>query len=218
MLPLKHHSMDKNHYSDIEEWLSVASHVLGAMFSIVGLVLLINKATTLHSSFAAWVYGLSLCAMFVSSSIYHLEKDAARRAIFRKIDHIAIYFLIAGSYTPLLLISVEGWIASAGLLVIWLVAFAGITFKLLLGHRFPKVSIITYAIMGWMALFAIYPIYLSVPFGGFVLLLAGGLCYSAGIPLYLLKSRHYSHAIWHVCVVAGAACHFFLMYLYVYAV
>jgi hemolysin III len=208
--------MDHNTYSNQEEWLSTATHALGAVLAAVGLILLIDKADSTAGIFSAWVYGLSLVAMFLSSSIYHITTNPIRKIWLRKIDHIAIYLLIAGSYTPFLTITVSGKLALIGLIVIWSVALAGILFKLILGHKYPKTSIITYALMGWLALFLIYPIYQALPNAGFILLLAGGVCYSAGIPLYLMKRRHYSHALWHLFVVAGAACHFFAIYRFVY--
>lgn len=216
MLPLKPDAMDHSTYSVSEEKLNSLTHALGAILSIVGLTLLLQTASSALGLLVAWVYGLSLIAMFVSSAIYHATVNPVRRLWLRKVDHIAIYLLIAGSYTPFMAIGVGGTIGMVALIVVWAIAVAGILFKLLLGHKYPKISIVTYAIMGWFALFLIYPIYQSLVIPGFILLVAGGLCYSAGIPLYLLKSRHYSHALWHLCVVAGAACHFFAIYLYIY--
>ncbi|WP_371193381.1 hemolysin III family protein [Glaciecola sp. SC05] len=216
MLPHKSNTMDHSSYSRSEEWMNTLTHAIGAVLAAIGLVLLIRSAENTIALVTAWVYGISLLAMFLSSSIYHSTVNSIRRAWLRKIDHIAIYLLIAGTYTPFMALSVKGQVGNIGLAVIWAIAIAGILFKMLLGHKYPKISIITYAIMGWMALFFIYPIYQALPTQGFVLLFAGGLCYSAGIPLYLMKNRHYSHALWHVCVAAGAACHFFSIYYYVY--
>jgi len=215
MLPLKSKDMDHSSYSRNEEKLSSLSHAVGALFAIVGLISLVYAADSALALMAAWIYGVSLLCMFVSSSLYHITLAPSWRTILRKIDHIAIYLLIAGTYTPLLAISVGSTIAIAGLSLIWLIALSGIMFKLTLGHKYPKISIISYAVMGWMALFLIYPIYQSLALQGFILLVAGGLCYSAGIPLYLMKHRHYSHALWHLCVAAGAACHFFSIYYFV---
>lgn len=216
MLPLKHDTMDYGSYSIIEEKLNSMTHAVGALLAIIGLTVLVMAANSTATMIAAWVYGLSLIAMFVSSSIYHASKDPQKRNWLRKIDHIAIYLLIAGSYTPFMAIGVGGTLGIVALIVVWAIGIAGIFFKLFLGHKYPRISITTYAVMGWLALFLIYPIYQSLDIQGFILLVAGGLCYSAGIPLYLLKSRHYSHALWHLCVVAGAACHFLAIYYYIY--
>ncbi len=215
MLPKKSAHLEKNHYSKSEEWMNSLSHGLGFLFAAFGLYLLLAKAEGLGETVSSWVYGLSLCGMFLSSTIYHACVSIKWRARLRKVDHIAIYLLIAGSYTPFLLLSIGDRLGYIGLVVIWAIGIAGILFKLFAGHKYPKLSISTYAAMGWMALFLIYPIYQNIESSGVYLLLGGGLCYSAGIPLYLLKSRHYSHALWHVAVTAGAALHFFAIYNYV---
>lgn len=216
MLPKKtSEQLDSNIYSDGEERLNALSHAFGLVLALIGLVALILKANTLLSTSVATVYGLSLVLMFLTSTLYHSSKEIKSKAVLRRLDHIAIYLLIAGSYTPFLVIGVGTNIAFIGLAVVWSIGLLGIFFKLYFGHKYPKLSISTYAAMGWLALLLIYPIYLSLSTTGFILLIAGGLCYSAGIPLYLLKSRHYSHALWHFCVVAGAACHFIAIYAYV---
>lgn len=201
-----------NAYSIGEERANTLSHAFGFVLAIVGIIALCVKASGSLELLVVLVYGISLAMMFLSSSIYHNSVNPKTRVILRKIDHIAIYLLIAGTYTPFLVLGVGTNVAYAGLVVVWLIAFAGIFFKLYFGHKYPKLSIITYAIMGWLALLLIYPIYTALSAAGFTLLIAGGLCYSAGIPLYLLKSRHYSHSLWHVSVVAGAACHFAAIY------
>ena len=216
MLPKKTlEQLNSNIYSVDEERLNAASHAFGFVLAILGLVALVVKATTLTSTIVASVYGVSLALMFLSSTLYHSSKELNKKALLRRLDHIAIYLLIAGSYTPFLVIGVGTNIAFIGLAIVWGIGFLGIFFKLYFGHKYPKLSITTYAAMGWLALLLIYPIYLSLSTAGFILLIAGGVCYSAGIPLYLLKSRHYSHALWHFCVVAGAACHFIAIYVYV---
>ncbi len=196
--------------------LNVASHCVGFLLALVGYILLLTKADSAKLVVIASVYGLSLALMFLSSSIYHFISNTNIKKVFRKIDHIAIYLLIAGSYTPFLIVAVDSQLANIGMVIIWLIAILGIVFKLTLGHKYPKLSISTYALMGWLALFMIYPIYNALSGAGFTLLIIGGLCYSAGIPLYLLKSRDFSHALWHMFVVAGAVCHYFAIYLHVF--
>lgn len=194
----------------------MVSHAIGFVLAILGLVFLLNKSDSSLDKIIATVYGVSLALMFLSSSFYHASHRSKIKKILRKIDHIAIYLLIAGSYTPFLLKSMDIWYAQIAALIIWLIAILGIVFKLALGNQYPKISISTYAVMGWLALFLIYPIYQSLSSLGFTLLVVGGLCYSAGIPLYLLKSRDFSHALWHIFVVAGAACHYFAIYFHVF--
>jgi hemolysin III len=216
MLPKKSaEELISNEYSAGEEKLNALSHALGFVMALVGAFALLCKANDLPEMLVVSVYGLSLMLMFLSSTLYHYSKQSKTKALLRKIDHIAIYLLIAGTYTPFLVLGVGSSLAYIGLCVVWAIGFAGIFFKLYFGHKYPKLSITTYALMGWLALFLIYPLYQSLSTAGFSLLIAGGLCYSAGIPLYLLKSRHYSHALWHFFVVAGAACHFTAIYAHI---
>jgi hemolysin III len=216
MLPKK--TLDQvgsNSYSLGEEKLNALSHAIGLLLALVGIIALLLKAEGTKESLVALIYGISLTLMFLTSTLYHSSRKAKTKVLLRKLDHIAIYLLIAGSYTPFLLLGVGSNLAIIGLIIVWMIALLGIFFKLYFGHKYPKLSISTYAIMGWLALFLIYPIYVSLSTAGFTLLLVGGACYSAGIPLYLLKSRHYSHALWHCSVVAGAACHFAAIYTYI---
>jgi hemolysin III len=216
MLPKK--SADElvsNKYSASEENLSALSHAIGFIFAIAGIFALLSKTNNATEMLVVSVYGISLALMFLSSTLYHFSKTIHIKTLLRKLDHIAIYLLIAGTYTPFLVLGVASDLAFIGLGVVWFIAFSGIFFKLYFGHKYPKLSISTYALMGWLALLLIYPIYTSLSSTGFALLIIGGLCYSGGIPLYLLKSRHYSHALWHVCVVAGAACHFAAIYSHI---
>ena len=215
MLPLKASIEEHNSYSKLEEILNSGSHGLGFVLAVVGIVALLLRSDSSLQVTSSIVYGTSLALMFLSSSIYHAVHKPELKAILRKIDHTAIYLLIAGTYTPILLFSVGGKTGIISLFLIWATGIGGIIFKLLIGHKYPKIAVSTYAAMGWFALLLIYPIYQALSAAGFALLVIGGLCYSAGIPFYMLKSRHYSHALWHVCVFAGAACHFFVIYLHV---
>ena len=212
MLPLKSPKEDQNTYSSREETLNTVTHGIGFVLAVCGIIALIIRGSGLLENVSALVYGASLALLFLSSTLYHAANDAHRKLILRKLDHTAIYLLIAGTYTPFMLLSVGGITGKVALAVIWTVGISGIIFKLTIGHKYPKISVSTYAVMGWFALLLIYPIYQSLSATGFTLLVAGGLCYSAGIPFYMMKNRHYSHALWHVCVIAGAACHFFAIY------
>ncbi|WP_240615548.1 PAQR family membrane homeostasis protein TrhA [Alteromonas facilis] len=207
--------MDHGHYSRVEEWLNAATHALGFCLAIIGLIALVVKSESAAEYTTGLIYAISLATMFISSTIYHSVKDIQWRQLLRTIDHTAIYLLIAGTYTPFLVLSVGGWIGITALVIVWSIGIGGIVFKATIGHRYPKIGVATYAVMGWLALALIYPIYQALSASGFGLLLAGGLCYSAGIPFYMLKSHHYTHAIWHLFVVAGAACHFFAIYYHV---
>lgn len=215
MLPKKELSKEIGCYSSSEEWLNFASHGLGFVFALFGTAALINIADSRVETVSAIVYGFSLALMFLSSTLYHYIKSSDVKPVLRKIDHTAIYLLIAGSYTPVLLLSVGGTLGILSLIAIWCIGLLGVGFKLTIGDRYPKLGVITYAFMGWFALLLIYPIYHSLSQNGMVLLVAGGLFYTAGIPFYMMKTRHYTHALWHVFVVLGAISHFFMIYSHV---
>jgi hemolysin III len=156
---------------------------------------------------AALVFGISALAMFVTSVFYHHEQDLERKLRLRKLDHAAIYLLIAGTYTPLTLALERSW----GLplfAAIWTLAVLGIVAKSTVGFRYPKVSVALYLIMGWLVVVAIKPIAASLSGAEIAWLAAGGLAYTAGVPFYVWKSRRYTHAVWHLFVLGGVACHF----------
>lgn len=202
-------------YSKKEEWLNSISHGIGFILSLLGLVLLLSRSVGVVSLTATAIYGSSLILMFLSSTVYHSVSNAELKSLFKLLDHSAIYLLIAGTYTPFLLISLEGWLSWSMTAVIWSIAAIGVFFKVFARHRFPKLSVITYLAMGWFAVLLIHPLYQAVPGPGMLLLLAGGLCFSAGVFFYMAKNTPYTHAIWHVFVMAGCVCHFFSIYYFV---
>jgi len=154
------------------------------------------------------VFGFSALAMFITSVIYHWASKPELKLVLRKLDHAAIYLLIAGTYTPFALVAVAGAWGWAMFGVVWALAVFGIVAKFTVGFRFPKLSLALYLGMGWMAVIAIKPMIESMTFAQLMWILAGGLCYTAGTPFYAWKSRRYTHAIWHLFVLAGVACHF----------
>lgn len=212
-------------YHPLEEQMNAYTHALGALLAVIGTVLLLLKAHALNVdastalSNAAWlsllVYGCSLTLLFSSSSIYHFSRNEQKRFWLKKLDHCAIYYLIAGTYTPFLVIAMPSPKAQMTLLILWGVALLGTIFKLCFIHRFQKVSLLAYLVMGWAAVFFIQDMreQLSAPI--LTLMIAGGLCYTVGALFYTLKQVRYTHAIWHVFVLAGAAAHFFAIYAYV---
>jgi hemolysin III len=156
----------------------------------------------------ALVFGLSALAMFVTSVIYHWAREPELKVVLRKLDHSAIYLLIAGTYTPFTLVAMErawGWTLFG---VIWTLALIGIIAKNLVGFRYPKLSVAMYVGMGWIAVIAIKPLIDSLSTWELGWILAGGLFYTAGVPFYVWKSRRYTHAVWHLFVLAGAGSHF----------
>ena len=137
------------------------------------------------------------------------------KGIFKLFDHSAIYLLIAGTYTPLTLVAVGGWFGISMTVLIWTLAVAGVAFKLIARHRFPKVSVITYLLMGWISVTLVYPLYQAMEGIGLWLIVAGGLFFSIGVLFYVAKNKKYTHAIWHIFVMGGCACHFFSIYYFV---
>lgn len=154
------------------------------------------------------VFGLTALGMFVTSVIYHASDRPEHKQVLRKLDHSAIYLLIAGTYTPITLVAMEsawGW-ALFG--IIWTLAVIGVAAKLWLGFRYPKLSVGMYLGMGWLAVVAIKPMWDALTGAQLAWMLAGGLLYTAGVPFYVWKSRRYTHAVWHLFVLGGVACHF----------
>jgi hemolysin III len=200
------------------ERLNSITHLIGAALALAGLVVLISQAaseghTLKIISFS--VYGASLFLLYMLSTLYHSFRGRAKD-IFRKFDHAAIYLLIAGTYTPFLLVSLRGpwgwWLFG----VIWTLAIVGITLDALLKPRREYLSITIYILMGWLCLVAIKPLLQALSYEGFLLLLAGGIFYTGGVVFYVLDHRKpYFHAIWHLFVLAGSASHYFAVWLHV---
>jgi len=206
-------------YAIQEEIANALSHGLGAAAAIVATTLLLVKGMpvlTPGQLAGVAVYGASLILLFLCSTLYHSITHEPTKAAFKRLDHCAIYLLIAGTYTPMLTITLQGHdLALVMLYVIWGLALAGILFKIWFIHRFKKLSLITYLLMGWLSMVMIADLWHTLARPGFWLLLAGGLCFTVGAGFYAAKQYRYTHAIWHVFVAAGAACHCLLIGLYV---
>ncbi|GAB3030715.1 hemolysin III family protein [Bowmanella dokdonensis] len=198
-----------------EEWLNSVSHGVGFIIAIVGLVFLLLRSQDSLSIAASAIYGTSLLLMFLTSTIYHAVSHHKLKGLLKLFDHSAIYLLIAGTYTPFMLLSVGGWIGTLAMVLIWTIAVAGVLFKWIARHRFPRLSVMTYLLMGWLAIAFIYPLYQALPGSGMWLLVAGGLCFSIGVLFYIAKRFQFTHAIWHLFVVAGCTCHYFSIYYFV---
>ena len=202
-------------YSALEERINAATHGLGFIAALLGLIFLLHKAQSTYVQVVVGIYAGSMMLMFLASALYHGVSLSNVKPVLKKIDHIAIYLLIAGTYTPFMLLSVGGQLGNLATLLIWLVALVGIYFKCFARQRFPKLSLITYLLMGWFAVLFIYPLYQALDPNGMWLLLIGGLCYTVGVLFYVAKKFQFTHAIWHAFVVAGCLCHFFAIYHYV---
>jgi hemolysin III len=205
-------------YTLAEEIAHAVTHGVGALLSIAGLTWMVYVSAVIADPWrivASAVYGSSLVVLFLASTLYHALYATRARALFRVLDHCAIYLLIAGTYTPFLLVSMRGgvgwWLFGA----IWTLATAGIITKLWFRDRFPRLSLAGYLAMGWLVLLAMPQVVEAVGSDGIVWLVAGGLSYSVGAAFYAAKRIPYHHAIWHLFVLAGGGCHFLAVVLYV---
>jgi hemolysin III len=158
---------------------------------------------------------LSLILLFAASSLYHYAESPQRRGWYKKLDHTAIYYLIAGTYTPFLSIALPTAKAQYLLIALWVIAVIGTLFKLVFIHRFQKISLIAYLVMGWLALLVMDDMQRFLSDQALTYLIIGGVAYTIGALFYALKRVRYTHAIWHVFVLIGAGSHFLAICLYV---
>ena len=204
-------------YDPQEELINAYSHGLGAILAFIAVIFLIVKGygLPLGQWISLWVYGLSLVLLLSSSMLYHFAQDERKRYWYKKLDHTAIYYLIAGTYTPFLSIGIPTAKAHYLLIALWIIALIGTLFKLVFIHRFQKVSLAAYLVMGWLAVLVMDDMQRYLSKDAIQLLIAGGLAYTVGTLFYALKKVRYSHAIWHVFVLLGAGLHFLAIYCYV---
>ncbi|UUX34420.1 PAQR family membrane homeostasis protein TrhA [Fundicoccus culcitae] len=200
------------------EVLNATTHGIAAILSLVAIGLLVYKgvaAGSLTAIIAYFIYGLSLFILFLNSTLYHSFSFSKYRDLFQRLDHAAIYLLIAGSYTPYLMISIGGWQGYLFLGIIWALALAGIIFEMMNINKWPKLSTYLYLALGWMGILLIVPLFRSVHLNGIILLALGGVAYTVGTIFYRKKSNVWMHVIWHLFVMLGAGLMFFSIYLYV---
>jgi hemolysin III len=155
------------------------------------------------------IYGVTLVLVYATSTAYHSIRLPKAKRILRTLDHVAIYLLIAGTYTPFALISLRGAWGSSLLGIIWALAACGVVFKIFFLGRFPRASAAFYLAMGWLALIAVRQLFATLPLLGLILLFAGGLFYTFGILFFAFDHMRFRHAVWHLFVLAGSICHFF---------
>jgi hemolysin III len=204
-------------YTRGEEIANWATHGLGLLLSIVGLTLLIVYSSLRGN---AWhvvsftVFGLTLLTLYTVSTLYHARRSERGKQLFRKLDHAAIFLLIAGTYTPFLLTHLRGPWGWTLFGIIWGLCGAGAVFQLFFGGRFRVTSTLAYLFVGWLIVVALEPLMTYVPHGGLWLLFAGGLCYSIGVIFYLWRQLRYHHAVWHTFVLGGSTCHFLAVLLF----
>ena len=200
-----------------EEKLNAVSHAVGAAFGIGALVLLIvfNSDKTDWSLFSVIVYGISIIVLFLASTFYHAVTDEKKKHYFRILDHISIYILIAGTYTPVTLIVLNESLGWTLFWIVWGIAAFGIILKLFFTGRFEIFSTLLYLVMGWLIVFDFTNLSNAVDSNGMLLFFAGGLAYTVGIIFYAIQKIPLNHVIWHLFVLAGAVFHFFMIFFYV---
>ncbi len=205
-------------YSPLEELFNSITHGIGALVSIAGLVFLIIFSSlygNIHHIISCTIFGITLVLLYTASTLYHSFRKPNLKHAFKILDHACIYVLIAGTYTPFLLVTLRGILGWSMFAVIWSLTLAGILFKIFFVHRFKILSTIAYVLMGWIVIFAIKPLFHALPGGGLVLLVCGGLAYTLGTIFYAWEKLPYNHAIWHLFVLGGSICHFLSVMFYV---
>lgn len=203
-----------NHHR-VEEWLNSATHGLGALLSVIGTITLIVAASQLGDvwkivSFS--IFGASLVLLYLASALYHGTRHPRLKNAFKTLDHCAIFFLIAGTYTPFLLVNMRGQTGWTLLAVIWSLAITGVVLKVIFGNRYKLARVGIYVAMGWLITFASSDLVANLSEQALYLTIAGGVVYTVGVIFYLADRIPYMHAIWHLFVLGGSALHFSAIY------
>lgn len=201
-----------------EEIANAVSHGIGLLLAVTAALVLVGAAvqrSEVAKLVGASIFGTTMVLMYLTSTLYHaLPMNRAKR-LFRILDHGAIFLLIAGTYTPFTLGPLRGAWGWTLLGSVWALAIAGVVIKAIGGVRYPKLSTSLYIAMGWLVILAIEPLRLNLPVAGFYWLLCGGIAYTGGIAFFAPRRLRYSHFVWHLFVIAGTACHFAAVLLYV---
>lgn len=199
---------------DKQEILNTISHGIGIVLGIVGLIFLLvkNNNSSLYSTLSIWTFGLSLIILYTSSTIYHFFVNENWKKKARVLDHMSIFLLIAGTYTPICLITLEkssGWTLFT---IVWTIAALGIIMKIFLTGKVDKLSLLLYLVMGWLLVFDIKNIANSMTSQALLFLVLGGVLYTLGTIFYARDKMPYAHFIWHLFVLGGSASHYAMVY------
>lgn len=199
---------------DKQEILNTLSHGMGIVLGVVGLIFLLikNNNSSLYSTLSIWTFGLSLIILYTSSTIYHFFVNENWKKKARVLDHMSIFLLIAGTYTPICLITLEkssGWTLFT---IVWTIAALGIIMKIFLTGKVDKLSLLLYLVMGWLLVFDIKNIANSMTSQALLFLVLGGVLYTLGTIFYARDKMPYAHFIWHLFVLGGSASHYAMVY------
>ena len=197
---------EEKKYTPAEEFANAFTHSIGALLSIYAIVMLAFNSHNPMEVASTSIFGATLFILFQSSALYHAMVNPTAKMVFQKIDHSAIFLLIAGTYTPILLLVVDFPLSVALLSMTWYLAITGVIYSCLT-LKFKYLSTGLYLVMGWLSLFLAYAIWNNASHNALWLLLAGGLLYSVGCVFYILKGK-FMHSIWHLFVIAGAMAHY----------
>lgn len=200
-----------------EEMASMLTHAAGVVVSIAALVIMLAvSGTDPWRLTSASIFGSTLILLYLSSTLYHTFTGPRVKSFFQILDHAAIYLLIAGSYTPLTLVTLRGPWGWSLFGVVWFMALAGVLTKALMkNNREHWISTAIYIIMGWLAVIAFGPLLRALPAGAITLIVAGGVCYTGGVAFFAWEKLKFNHAIWHLFVLAGSTCHILAVTLYI---
>ncbi|MED3691384.1 hemolysin III family protein [Peribacillus butanolivorans] len=205
-------------YTKKEEVVNAITHGVGVLLSIAALVFLIifsvQKGSAWHVVISV-IYGVSMLLLYVSSTLVHSFPAGKTKDLFEIFDHSAIYLFIAGTYTPIMLLVIQGTLGWTLLGIVWGVAVIGVVFKAFFVKKFLFLSTILYIAMGWLIVIAWGPLSAAMPSTGIQLLVAGGLLYTFGAVFYVWRGFPYHHAVWHLFVLAGSVAHFFAVLFYI---
>jgi len=205
-------------YTVIEEIYHAITHGLGVLLSIIGMAVLVAIAVLrgdITDVISVSIYGATLILLYTASTVYHAIPVPSARPWLQQLDHSAIYLLIAGTYTPFALITLQGAWGWTILAIVWTMAVIGVTVKMARIPHSNRLSLVLYLVMGWVVIIAIKPLVENLETGGLVLLVLGGLAYTGGAYFYAKDSKPYFHAIWHLFVLAGSMLHYFAILFYV---
>ena len=205
-------------YSRSEEATNIITHAIGFILGIAALVLMVVRASVHGDAWhivGASIFGAGLVILYAASTIYHSVRGVKARKVFRVIDHATIYVLIAATYTPFALVTLNGWVGWTIFGIVWGLAVTGIVLKVFFTGRAEVLLTLMYVAMGWMIIFAIKPLLENLASAGLAWLLAGGIAYTVGAIFYGINKLKFNHAIFHLFVLAGSICHFVSVYSYV---
>lgn len=200
-----------------EEITHSVTHGIGTALSVFGFILLVILAVLYGNKYqiiSFTVFGATLVLLYLSSTLYHGFQRPHIKKIFKRFDHASIYLLIAGTYTPFLLISLRGSLGWTLLAIVWGIAILGVSFKILFIEKFQVLSVVSYLLMGWLSVVALRQLIAALPIGGIIWLAIGGFFYTIGVIFYAYQRIPYMHAVWHLFVMGGSISHYLAVLLY----